>query len=89
MPPLKSVLKRSQVETAQRQRTCHHDPVRKILKGETCLVLFDGEREKYCYCKETALKMITEARRQLDELATQLTSETRPVGYSTPKMSRH
>jgi hypothetical protein len=68
MPKVKSMVKKNLVEIAKGQRTCHHDRSRKIPKGEICLVVYDGYRDRHCYCKEVALRMITEARDQLNRI---------------------
>ncbi|MBE9566392.1 MAG: hypothetical protein IMF16_06560 [Proteobacteria bacterium] len=65
MPRLKSILKRHQVEVAERKRTCKHNRSRKIARGEPCLVVFDDERARFCYSREVALGMIAEARKAL------------------------
>lgn len=68
MPPFKSMLKRCAVEVARRQRTCCHDRSRKITMGETCLVVFEGEHERFNYSRDAALAMIRRAHEQLAEL---------------------
>jgi hypothetical protein len=67
MPKRKSILKRLEIEVAQRRRTCKLTG-RSISNGETCIVIYDGPREKSGYCREVAVKMIADARQQLTKL---------------------
>jgi hypothetical protein len=71
MRKTKTLLKKAIPEVAQRRRECGNTR-RKIHPGETCLVVFDGPRQRYCYSREVALRMIAEARRQLDDLESAL-----------------
>lgn len=67
MPPLKQMIKRSDVEVAKAKRTCQFSN-RAITKGSACLVLFESPRDRYCYSQAVALDMIRRARERLDEL---------------------
>lgn len=67
MPKRKSLLKRVEIEVAQRRRTCKFTS-ENIVKGETCIVIFDGPRETSGYCRDIALLMIGDARERLNEL---------------------
>jgi len=67
VPKRKSLLKRVEIETAQRKRTCKFTGD-SISKGETCVVVYDAPREFKGYCRDVALKMIEDARQQLVEL---------------------
>jgi len=73
MPRPKQILKRSVVEVAQRKRTCKFSN-QPISKGESCLVVFDGPRERFCYSADTAVEMIKMARAKLDEIEESLRS---------------
>lgn len=63
----KSLLKRVEVETAQRKRTCKFSGD-EIASGQLCIVVYDAPRIHKGYCREVALKMIDDARKQLDYL---------------------
>lgn len=67
MPKRKSLLKRVEIETAQRKRKCKFTGGA-ISKGETCIVVYDAPREYKGYCRDIALKMIEDARQRLDEM---------------------
>lgn len=67
MPKRKSLLKRVDVEIAQRKRTCKFTGD-SISKGEACVVVFDAPREFKGYCRNVALNMIEDARQRLKEL---------------------
>jgi hypothetical protein len=67
----KSILKKIQVETAERQRRCRYTRCR-IAKGELCIVVFDGPQQRFCYSREIGLKMLMDASATLAELQTQL-----------------
>ena len=69
--PKKRLLKKVEVETAQRKRTCKFSRIQ-IGKGETCLVVREGSHKRSCYSRSIALQMISEARKALDELEKQL-----------------
>lgn len=71
MPKRKSILKRIEVETAQRKRTCKFSRA-EITKGEPCIKVYDAPREYKGYCRSVALQMIEDARRELDELENSL-----------------
>lgn len=66
MARVKSLLKRHVVETARGKRTCKHTGAA-IEKGDICLVVFDGPRDRHPYGKEVARKMIEQARNTLSE----------------------
>lgn len=67
MPKRKSLMKRVEVEVAQRRRTCKFTGG-SISKGETCIVIYDGPRDTNGYCRQVALEMIFDARQRLTEL---------------------
>jgi hypothetical protein len=67
MAKVKSLIKRHEVEMALRKRKCTHSGM-PIPKGELCLVVYDGPRDRHPYSRETALKMIDQARNTLDQL---------------------
>lgn len=74
MPKKKSLLKKIEVEVARKKRTCKHTRCA-IPMGRSCLVVFDGPRKRFCYSKEVALKMIAEARAQLEAVENQLAND--------------
>ena len=76
MPPLKQMVKRSTIEVARARRTCKFTK-KPIPKGSVCLVIHDGSRERSCYSRDTALKMIRFARERLDELEQELSEDCR------------
>ncbi len=67
MAKVKSMLKKHSVETAARRRTCAHSGS-SIERGEQCLIVFDGARDRHCYGREVALKMIEQGRSTLDQV---------------------
>lgn len=71
MAKRKSILKKAEVETAQRSRTCKYTG-NMIASGQTCLVVFDGPRQRFCYSRGIGLKMIEDARQLLDQMEKQL-----------------
>jgi hypothetical protein len=71
MARVKSLLKKHEVETAQRKRTCKNSG-EAIVMGEVCLVVQDGIHSKYPYCRTIALQMIAAARERLDEIEAEL-----------------
>jgi len=71
MPQFKSLLKRHVVETAQRKRTCKHDKLHLITKGQKCLVVYEGDRRRYVYCAACAKEMLRVARDRIDAIPTQ------------------
>jgi hypothetical protein len=71
MTRLKSLLKRVDVETAKGKRTCKNSG-EKILKGDKCIVVFDGMHDHSPYCRSVALQMIAAARTKLDEFEAML-----------------
>ena len=73
MPKMKQMVKRTEVEIAKARRTCKFSKV-PILKGETCLMLFESSRDRFCYSQGTGLHMVKLARERLDELERQLSS---------------
>jgi hypothetical protein len=73
MAKVKSLIKRHSVETALHKRTCKHTR-NPIPKGEVCLVVYDGPRDRHPYSKEVAMKMISQARTALDEIEASLSS---------------
>ena len=71
MARLKQMVKRSEVEVAKAKRTCKFTG-EAIVKGAICLVIHDGPRDRSCYSREIALKMVKLARVRLDEIERQL-----------------
>lgn len=71
MPKLKQMVKRVEIESAQRKRKCKFTGD-DIIKDSLCMVLYEDSRDRYCYSKDIAIKMIEEARKRLDELEKQL-----------------
>lgn len=71
MPRHKRLLKKVDIETVKRMRTCKFSKVQ-IGRGDPCLVVQDGTYDKSCYSKSVALEMISAARKALDELEQQL-----------------
>ncbi len=67
MPKRKSLLKRVEIEKAQRKRTCKFTGA-DIASGQLCIVVYDAPRIYKGYCRDVALKMIEDARKQLDEM---------------------
>lgn len=67
MPKRKSILKRIEIEVAQRRRTCKFTGT-SIAKGERCIVVYDAPREYRPYCRDVALQMIEDARERLKTL---------------------
>ena len=67
MRKTKTLLKKATCEIARRARTCRNTN-KSIEKGEACLIVFDGPRQRFCYSREVALVMIAEARKALNEL---------------------
>ena len=65
------MLKKAEVEIAQRTRTCKHTG-NLIANGQTCLVVFDGPRQRFCYSREIGHKMIEDARQLLDKMKNEL-----------------
>jgi hypothetical protein len=71
MPRPKQLIKPCEVETARARRTCAFSNAA-IFKGIPCLVVHDGYRDRSCYSREIALRMIRQARERLDEVEEQL-----------------
>ena len=71
MPRPKQMVKQAEVEIAKAKRTCKftREP---IVKGSSCLVIYDGPRDRSCYSQRIALEMIKLARERLDELEGEL-----------------
>lgn len=72
MPRHKSLLHASDIEFAQRQRTCHHNDGHKVAKGESCLVLREGQFSRKVYCRPCAKEMVDQARVQLTSIESKL-----------------
>jgi hypothetical protein len=68
---LKSLLKKLDVESAERQRKCKNTG-RIISKGSLCLVVWDSQFARANYSREIAVMMIKEAQGALDQLLTTL-----------------
>lgn len=72
MPRLKSVLKNVKIQVAKRKRRCKHSKT-EIPKGEPCLVVVDpGVSSGPSYCGDVAMRMIEQARAELDRLEERL-----------------
>lgn len=71
MPKMKQMIKRTKVEIAKGKRTCKFSKT-KILKGQACLVVYDGPREYSCYSRDVALKMIEKAHDELEKIKMEL-----------------
>ena len=71
MPRPKQMVKRADVEVAERRRKCKFSGA-SIPKGSACLVVYDGPRDRFCYSRSVALKMIVLARDQLKILEHEL-----------------
>lgn len=67
MAKLKQLVKRAEVEQAKRLRKCKFSS-KDIEKDSVCMVVYEDSRDRYCYSKDVALKMIAQARTRLDDL---------------------
>ena len=76
MPRPKQMIKRAKVEVAARRRTCKFSG-EAIAKGSLCLVVYDGPRDRFCYCGAVALEMIKLAGDRLKELEEELLRDER------------
>jgi len=74
MPRPKQIVKRASVEVAAKRRKCKFSGDA-IPKGSTCLVVFDSPRDRFCYSRSVALKMIALARARLKELEQELDND--------------
>lgn len=63
----KALLKKHEVQVAERKRTCKNSG-EVIVKGEVCLVVWDSQYDRKPYSREIALRMISDARQALDEI---------------------
>jgi hypothetical protein len=70
----KSLIKKCEVEVAQRQRTCKHSNVA-IAKGEICFVVWDTQYDRHNYSSAVARQMIADARAALDHLESLLSGD--------------
>ena len=61
MGQYKSLLKRYDVEVAERKRTCKHNRTHSIYQGESCLVVREGQTGRYVYCMPCAREMFKKA----------------------------
>ena len=61
MAKLKQLVKRTEIEIAERKRTCKFTR-NDIPMGTTCVVVYEASRDRRCYSKEVAIKMIANAR---------------------------
>lgn len=73
MPRPKQMVKSCEVEIARAKRTCAFTSA-PIFKGSPCLVVHEGPRDRSCYSREIALRMIKQARQRLDEVEHQLSA---------------
>lgn len=62
---LKALLKKHEVQVAERKRTCKNSGA-VIVKGEVCLVVWDSQFDRKPYSRKIALQMISDARQALD-----------------------
>jgi len=67
----KALLKKHEVQVAQRRRTCKNSGA-SIIMGEQCLVVWDGQFDCKSYSRDVARLMIADARQALDEIETLL-----------------
>lgn len=74
MPRPKQFVKTADVEIAIHKRTCAFSRA-KILSGSPCLVVYEGARDRFCYSREVALRMIKQGHERLDELEKQLRND--------------
>lgn len=74
----KSLLKKHQVESAERRRTCSHSG-KSISKGEPCVVVWDSSFDRHTYSREIALQMVSDARQALVALEAELSKAAGPV----------
>jgi phosphoribosylformylglycinamidine (FGAM) synthase-like amidotransferase family enzyme len=74
MPRPKSVLKRLQVDTAQRSHYCQHVRSHRILQGQKRLKLIVNRNEEH-FCIDCALQIIEADIKKLQDLKEQLTSK--------------
>jgi hypothetical protein len=72
----KSILKKHEVQVAERKRTCKNSNA-EIRSGESCLVVWDTQFDRHNYSASVALAMIGDARKALDELENALGTDTR------------
>ncbi len=73
MPRPKQMVKTCKVEIALAKRTCAFSNA-SIIKGTPCLVVYESPRNRFCYSKEVALRMIKQAREHLDGIEHQLSN---------------
>ena len=67
MKRTKSLLKKVVPEVAKHRRTCRNTG-EAIPAGSICLVVFDGPRDRFCYSRAIGLRMIQQAREDLQNL---------------------
>lgn len=77
MAKIKSMIKTTLVEIAQRKRTCKNTQG-SISKGELCIVISEGQFDRSCYSKDIGLKMVLNARTRLSEIEQQLLGKLPP-----------
>jgi hypothetical protein len=63
----KSLIKKCEVQVAERKRTCKNSNA-PIAKGESCFVVWDTQYDRNNYSAAVALQMIADARVALDGL---------------------
>jgi len=78
MAKRKSLLKKTEVEVTKRSRRCKHKRTT-ISIGQTCLVVFDDPRQRFCYSRDIALQMIQDARELLNEIEARLLGQTQQL----------
>jgi hypothetical protein len=81
MPRPKQMVKTCEVEIARAKRTCAFTNA-PIFKGSACLVVYEGPRDRSCYSREIALRMIKQARERLDEVEHQLNGSPSAEGVT-------
>lgn len=67
MAQYKSLLKRYEIQVAQRRRKCKHNRAHVICAGEKCLVVYEGQIGRFPYCMECASEMFKETRERISE----------------------
>jgi hypothetical protein len=67
MKRTKSLLKKVVPEIAKHRRTCRNTG-EAIPAGSICLVVFDAPRDRHCYSRAVGLRMIQQAREDLQHL---------------------
>ncbi len=72
----KSLIKKCDVEIAERRRTCKHSKT-VIAKGETCFVVWDTQFDRNNYSADVARQMIDDAKVALNRIEDMLREDGR------------